>query len=139
MKDFTLDARLAADTVPVGDWALSRVLLMNDARFPWLVLVPRCGDCTELFDLSREEQQALIAEVTRASLAVRDLFASDKINVGSLGNIVPQLHIHVIGRRKDDVAWPGPVWGFGKAERYAPGALQTVLMKLATELAAAPI
>ena len=139
MTAFELDARLAADTALVGDWPLSRVLLMNDSRFPWLILVPRRAGCTELFDLPSDHQQQLIGEVTRASRVLRDVFACEKINVASLGNIVPQLHVHIVGRKNADAAWPGPVWGFGKAHPYASSDLQALTGKFANKLAAAPI
>jgi len=135
MARFDLDARLAADAAPIGDWTLSRVLLMNDSRFPWLVLVPRRTGCTEVFDLSTEDQCTLMAEIARAALAVRSAFHVEKINVGALGNIVPQLHVHVVGRRKGDAAWPGPVWGFGKAEVYSAASRRSWVERLSAELA----
>jgi diadenosine tetraphosphate (Ap4A) HIT family hydrolase len=116
---FELDARLVGDTVHVADLTLCRVLLMNDARFPWLVLVPRQPGMVEIDDLSPADQAALWGEVNLASSALRSLGRCDKLNIGALGNIVRQLHVHVVARQVGDTAWPGPVWGSGKAIPYA--------------------
>ncbi|HXH73110.1 MAG TPA: HIT family protein [Mariprofundaceae bacterium] len=118
---FTLHPRLAADTHPVADWPLCRVLLMNDARYHWLILVPMREGIREIHELEPEELQQLMAEITAASKALCATVPQDKINVGALGNMVPQLHIHVIARRIGDAAWPGPVWGNGTAVPYAEG------------------
>jgi diadenosine tetraphosphate (Ap4A) HIT family hydrolase len=115
---FRLDPRLAADTLPVGSLKLSRVRLMNDARFPWLVLVPARDGLTELVDLAPADRATLMEEVAAASRALQAVARPDKINVGALGNIVAQLHVHVVARRKGDAAWPGPVWGVGRPEPY---------------------
>jgi diadenosine tetraphosphate (Ap4A) HIT family hydrolase len=117
---FALDPRLAADTFEVGDLALSRVLLMNDRRYPWLVLVPRDENLREIVDLETQARAALMEEIAAASRFVRGLPGVEKINVGALGNIVGQLHVHVLGRAVGDPAWPGPAWGVGTARRYAP-------------------
>jgi diadenosine tetraphosphate (Ap4A) HIT family hydrolase len=119
MRDFDLHTRLAADTVFVADWTLCRVLLMNDARFPWLILVPRRANTTELFELCPEDREMLMAEVALASERLKHFSQAAKINIGALGNLVPQLHMHVIARNPGDAAWPGPVWGNGVAEPYA--------------------
>lgn len=118
IADFTLDARLAADALPVGDLPLSRVLLMNDARFPWLVLVPRLAGLVELEDLPRELRIALLDEVDLAGRALRALCAPEKLNIAALGNVVSQLHVHVIARFRSDPAWPRPVWGVGESLPY---------------------
>lgn len=123
MDHFALHARLEADTAFIADWALSRVLLMNDARYPWLILVPRRAHLSELHDLSHAERLVLTEEISRASEKLKALMGCAKINVGALGNMVPQLHIHVIARNPGDAAWPGPVWGNGTAEPYAPQSL----------------
>jgi diadenosine tetraphosphate (Ap4A) HIT family hydrolase len=115
---FVLDPRLAADTFPVGDLTLSRVLLMNDARFPWLVLVPRRAGLREIGDLDLRGQAMLQQEIAAAAAALQRLHAPDKLNIGALGNVVAQLHVHVVGRRVSDAAWPRPVWGSGPAEPY---------------------
>jgi diadenosine tetraphosphate (Ap4A) HIT family hydrolase len=116
---FELDARLAGDTVVVGDLPLCRVLLMRDQRFSWLVLVPRQAGLVEVSDLAEADRVALWREVDQAGSALRAVAPCDKLNIGALGNIVRQLHVHVVARVEGDAAWPGPVWGSGKAEPYA--------------------
>ncbi|MDQ7995497.1 MAG: HIT family protein [Luteibacter sp.] len=118
---FGLDSRLAGDTLVVGDLPLSRVLLMRDARYAWLVLVPRKAGLVEVSDLPDEERALLWQEAGLAGSALRAVAPCDKLNIGALGNIVRQLHVHVVARTEGDAAWPGPVWGFGKAEPYADG------------------
>jgi diadenosine tetraphosphate (Ap4A) HIT family hydrolase len=120
MAEFTLHPRLAADTIFVEDWPLSRVLLMNDARYVWLVLVPRRIDAVELHDLTTADRTILMEEIARAGASLKTLAGAAKINTGALGNIVPQLHIHVVARVTGDPAWPDPVWGHSAAEPYAP-------------------
>ncbi len=115
---FTLDPRLSADTAEVGDLALCRVLLMDDARFPWLILVPRRPDLVEITDLSEPDAQALWQESRIAVGVMQALSRPDKVNVGALGNVVAQLHVHVVGRFRSDPAWPGPVWGVGTRTPY---------------------
>ena len=122
--EFVLHERLAADCITVDDWPLCRVLLMNDASYPWLILVPRRPDLSEIHDVAETDLPQLTAEIVRASRALKSRFAADKINVGALGNMVPQLHIHVITRFTDDPAWPGPVWGARPPVPYEPEALQ---------------
>jgi diadenosine tetraphosphate (Ap4A) HIT family hydrolase len=118
-----LDARLSDDTHPVDHWPLCEVRLMDDANHPWLILVPRVAGATELLDLSDPDRQRLMDEIARASRALRDAYAPDKLNVAALGNVVPQLHVHVIARFRDDIAWPKPVWGQADARPYPPEAL----------------
>ena len=118
MKDFKLDPRLGADTYQVTDLPLCRMLLMNDNRYPWLVLVPRQHGLRELHDLSREDQSRLMSEITRTAKILEVCHQPDKLNIGALGNIVTQLHIHVLGRFYGDIAWPGPVWGIGEPVAY---------------------
>ncbi|MDA8434093.1 MAG: HIT family protein [Nitrospiraceae bacterium] len=115
---FTLHERLRADTLDITRLRLSRVLLMNDSSFPWLILVPEREDIRELYELDEKDRSVLIEEITLASRIIRHLYKPGKINVGALGNLVPQLHIHVVGRFESDRAWPGPVWGAGTAEPY---------------------
>lgn len=115
---FALNPRLEADGLPVGELALCRVLLMNDARFPWLILVPRRPDLREICDLAAEDQATLWTEIDAASRALKRLIDPHKLNVAAIGNMVPQLHIHVVARFEDDAAWPAPVWGFGAREPY---------------------
>ena len=118
---FELDPRLAGDTLVVGDLALCRVLMMRDSRYAWLVLVPRRAALVEVSDLPDDDRALLWREVDMAGRALRAAAPCDKLNIGALGNIVRQLHVHVVARREGDAAWPGPVWGFGKAEAYAEG------------------
>jgi diadenosine tetraphosphate (Ap4A) HIT family hydrolase len=117
---FELDPRLAGDTLPRGDLPLCRVLLMNDARYPWLILVPRRSGCTELDQLERPQRGQLMDEIAMASAVLRAEPDAHKLNVGALGNVVRQLHVHVLARHPGDPAWPGPVWGRGRAEPYPP-------------------
>jgi diadenosine tetraphosphate (Ap4A) HIT family hydrolase len=122
---FALHPQLAADCTAVGDLPLCRLLLMDDANYPWCILVPRRPGVREIHELAEPDQAALLQEVTRLSVAMQSLFAADKMNVAALGNVVPQLHVHVIARRVADAAWPRPVWGavprrpYGEAERDA--------------------
>jgi len=134
---FQLDSRLEADTIPVGDLALSSVLLLNDARFPWFVLVPRIAGASELTDLSEEQAAQLMQEIRIATGVMLELSKPDKVNVGALGNIVTQLHVHVIGRFHSDPAWPGPVWGHGTRTPYPPHAASALIERAATLFAAA--
>jgi diadenosine tetraphosphate (Ap4A) HIT family hydrolase len=134
MTEFLLHARLEADTVFVADWKLSCVLAMNDTRYPWLVLVPRRAELTELHDLSVADRAVLMEEIARASAALKSLTGAAKINVGALGNLVPQLHIHIVARNHGDFAWPGPVWGQGTAEPYEPAALAAFVARLRATL-----
>lgn len=134
--DFTLHPQIAADTIPVGDLALSSVLLMDDARFPWFILVPRRPGASELTDLSDPDAATLMSEIRIATRIMLDLAKSDKINVGALGNVVAQLHVHVVGRFRSDPAWPGPVWGHGSRTPY-PAHAATALTERAAALFAA--
>ncbi|WP_407296435.1 HIT family protein [Stutzerimonas zhaodongensis] len=127
---FALDARLDQDTLVLGDFSLCRLLLMNDANYPWFILVPRREEVSELFQLDAADQQLLWREVTALAEIVKDTFGADKMNVATLGNVVSQLHVHVIGRRRDDVAWPAPVWGCKPAEPYSEVQLQILRQKL---------
>ena len=130
MTTFQLHENLARDTVPVADWTLSRVLLMNDANYPWLILVPRRDGLRDFHDLSAEDLPVMTAEIVDASHALRDLFDAHKLNVAALGNQVPQLHFHVIARTTDDPAWPKPVWGAAPAVPYEKDALDARLASL---------
>jgi diadenosine tetraphosphate (Ap4A) HIT family hydrolase len=120
---YELHPQLAADTHPVATLALCELRLMDDANYPWLVLVPRIGDARELMDLDREQRHLLTDEIDLAARALDDAFRPFKLNVAALGNLVPQLHVHVIGRFEDDPAWPAPVWGRVAARPYTPEAL----------------
>lgn len=138
MKDFGLHPRLAADTATICDWPLSRVLLMNDKRYPWLILVPRRDGIAEFIDLDTEGRNLLTDEISRASAIVQRWAMSragcDKLNVGMIGNIVRQLHVHVVARRTTDAAWPFPVWGRGDPVPYPPDEFERAAAEL-TQLA----
>ena len=131
---FALHPTLARDTVEVARLPLCRVLLMNDRRFPWLILVPERESMREIHDLPPADRTALIEEIAQAGEVLNRLFHPDKINVGALGNIVPQLHIHVVARTAADPAWPGPVWGSGAAVAYEEGELEDVRGRVVAEL-----
>jgi len=117
---WSLDPKLAADTVPIGDLALARVLLANDANYPWLILVPRMPGVTEITDLDPNEQVQLLGEIDNAARVLKAVTEYEKLNIAALGNVVAQLHVHVIGRRHSDPAWPKPVWGAVPAIAYNP-------------------
>jgi diadenosine tetraphosphate (Ap4A) HIT family hydrolase len=125
-----LHPQLTLDTVPVGDLALSRVLLANDANYPWLILVPRLPGLTELTDLEPNAQMQLLAEIDAAARVLKDVTGSDKLNIAALGNQVAQLHVHVIARRKSDAAWPKPVWGTASPTPYARAARESLIAAL---------
>jgi diadenosine tetraphosphate (Ap4A) HIT family hydrolase len=134
---FALDPHLEADTIPVGGLALSAVLLLDDSRFPWLVLVPRRPGLTEITDLAEEDAAALMGELRLAARVMGELSRPDKINIGALGNLVPRLHLHVVGRFRSDPAWPGPVWGFGTRLPYPAHAAAALAERAASLFAAA--
>ena len=120
---FKLDRQLEQDTVLVADWHLCQVRLMNDSRYPWVILIPKVEDVSEIHQLADEQQQLLLGESVRLSKALEQLFAPHKLNVASLGNMVRQLHIHHIVRFEDDASFPRPVWGVGDAVPYEAEAL----------------
>lgn len=128
---FALHPRLAADTVEVTRLPLCRVLLMKDRRFPWLLLVPEREGVREIAELPPVDRAELIEEIARASDVLTRLFQPDKLNVGALGNVVPQLHVHVLARFSTDPAWPGPVWSSGTAVPYADDELEEIRGRLA--------
>ena len=130
LMTFALHPRLAGDTLPAGDLALCSVRLMNDSRFPWLVLVPRRPDATEIYDLTAPERTQLIEEVAAVARALDEATGAIKINVGALGNVVAQLHVHVVARLDGDAAWPAPVWGVGEAVPYADGEATALIATL---------
>jgi len=131
---FALDPRLAADTHRVGDLALSRVLLFDDARFPWLVLVPRQPGLRDLIDLPHDDQHQLLDEINLCAHVLHALDRPDKLNIAALGNVVAQLHVHVIARYESDAAWPRPVWNVGERAPFAADALQRRLGTLRAAL-----
>lgn len=132
MTGFALDPAFPPSSAAVGDLPLCHVRLQTDARYPWLVLIPRVEGARELEDLMTPDQGRLMTEIVRAGRAVRALGQAlglpvDKLNVGALGNVTPQLHVHVVGRSRGDPAWPGPVWGHSPAEAYEADVLAYAL------------
>ena len=133
--EFTVDPAFEAGSFVACDWALSQVRLQDDTRFPWLVLIPRRAGLCELEDLTAAERGAMLNEIVRAGDIVRVLGRSagrpvEKLNVAALGNVTAQLHVHVVGRRRDDGLWPDPVWGRGTARPYGAGDLQAALSRI---------
>lgn len=120
VQPFVLDPRLEAETTQIGELALCRVLLMDDARFPWLVLVPKRAGLVEIIDLGSADLARLMEEIATASGVLEAATSAFKLNVAALGNVVRQLHVHVIARFENDAAWPNPVWGKGERVPYEP-------------------
>ena len=134
-----LDPRLAADSLFVADGPLSQFRLVDDARFPWLVLVPRVPGAIEWIDLPGDAQRLLLAELNLAGRLLRGLGPVHKLNIGALGNVVRQLHVHVVARQQDDAAWPGPVWGAVVRQPYVASAREALLSSLRSALEAATL
>lgn len=134
---FALDPRLQQDTLHVGDFPLCRLLLMNDASYPWFILVPRREEVSELFQLDEADQRSLWHETNLLAEVLKDTFKADKMNVASLGNMVSQLHMHVIARRRGDAAWPAPVWGHRPAQPYTEDQVKEVRDRLKLVLSSA--
>lgn len=140
---FKADPAFEAGSVVVCDWPLCEVRLQDDARFPWLILIPRRTGLYELEDLSGAERAALMDEVVRAGEVVRMLGEAagqpvQKLNVAALGNVTAQLHVHIVGRRHDDGLWPDPVWGRGTARPYGPNGLQAAVSRVRLEMSRPP-
>ena len=133
-EPFTVHPQLAKDSAVVGDLQLSRVLLMNNTRFPWLLLVPRLPGIREFIDLPDREQAVMWSEILAVSRVVTALYKPDKLNTCAIGNMVPQLHVHIIARYQADEAWPKPVFGFAPPVPYAPEALQSEIARIAAGL-----
>ena len=125
--DWSLNRQLEKDTINLGDLPLSRVLLIKDANYPWLLLVPRRADATEIIDLNEVEQGQLMTEINRVARALNEVAKPDKLNIAALGNLVPQLHIHIIARRIGDAAWPRPVWGVMPPLAHDPQEVETFI------------
>lgn len=134
MNAWHLHPQLADDSTPVIELALCEVRLMDDANHPWLILIPKVADTVEIIDLSPAQRTQLTAEIDTAARALKALFKPDKLNVAALGNLVPQLHVHVIARYHTDIAWPRPVWGNATARPYAPEELIERVRALAAAL-----
>ncbi|WP_315724213.1 MULTISPECIES: HIT family protein [unclassified Bradyrhizobium] len=124
---WSLHPQLAKDTINIGDLPLSRVLVIKDANYPWLLLVPRREGAVEIIDLDEVAQAQLMTEITRVSRAVKEITKCDKLNVAALGNMVPQLHVHIIARRASDVAWPRPVWGVAPPVPHDPQEVESFI------------
>lgn len=131
---YQLHPQLEKDTHKIGEYALSDVLLMNDARYPWVILVPKREAMRELHDLTDDEIQQLMRESSFTAKAMVNLFGADKMNVAALGNIVEQLHLHHVARFSTDEAWPKPIWGMGNAQPYSDVAASVMLSQLRREL-----
>jgi diadenosine tetraphosphate (Ap4A) HIT family hydrolase len=131
---WSLHPQLARDTVAIGDLALSRVLVANDANWPWLLLVPRRQGACEIIDLDEDEQAELMTEIARAGSALKEVTACDKLNVAALGNVVPQLHVHVIARRVGDAGWPKPIWGAAPPIPHEPRELEHFIAAIRRKL-----
>ena len=131
---FMLAPELSACSYLLGDWPLCHVFMMDDARYPWVMLVPRRADMSEILDLNEADRQQLFSEMMRASEALQGVAKPDKLNIGALGNMVRQLHVHVVGRFVSDPAWPGPVWGHGERQPYPPHMAGPMMDKLKAAL-----
>lgn len=124
---WSLHSQLEKDTISIGDLPLSRVLVIKDANYPWLLLVPRRANTIEIIDLDEVEQAQLMTEINRVARALQHLTKPDKLNIAALGNVVPQLHVHIIARRTSDPAWPRPVWGVVPALAHDPQEIETFI------------
>jgi diadenosine tetraphosphate (Ap4A) HIT family hydrolase len=127
---FCLDSRLKNDTINIGKLQLSQALLMNDSRYPWIILVPELDNVYEWTDLSKEQQITLHDESILIQKVLKDLYDGQSLNVGKLGNIVSQFHLHHIVRFENDPAWPGPVWGHSSAVNYSPQELESRISEI---------
>mgnify|MGYP000040410474 FL=1 len=136
---FELSPRLESDTDWVLDLQLSRVLMMDDSRYPWLILVPRLANVREWLDLSSRDQALLLAEQLQVSRCLQTLVSPDKLNIATLGNVVPQLHVHIVARFESDFAWPAPVWGRGESVRYSTDEKATLLDRYRSALTATSV
>jgi diadenosine tetraphosphate (Ap4A) HIT family hydrolase len=135
MNSFTLDPRLANDCIVLGEMRLSLLLLLKNALVPWFILVPQ-RDQTEIFELDREDQEALLEEINLLSGFVKGLAGVEKLNVAAIGNVVKQLNVHVIGRNSGDFCWPNVVWGLPEKTPYTDEELRAIRASLATKLPA---
>ncbi len=134
LHPFELDERLKNDCRYLGQFELCQLLLMNDASYPWFILVPQRSDVSEIFHLSEQDQQQLLRESTFLAQNLDDIFGADKMNVAALGNVVSQLHVHHVVRFKSDKAWPKPVWGFADAQPYTEQQFETLFSKVESML-----
>jgi len=135
LSSWSLHPQLKRDTSAVGDLSLSRLLLNNDANYPWLLLVPRRPGACEIIDLDEKDQSQLMIEIAHTSRALKDVTACHKLNVAAIGNMVPQLHVHIVARQRNDPAWPKPVWGMVPARAYDLATSEAFVAALRRELA----
>jgi diadenosine tetraphosphate (Ap4A) HIT family hydrolase len=135
---FALHPQLARDTIALGDLALSRVLIVNDANWPWLLLVPRRPGVSDIIDLDEVERAQLMTEIARVARALKEVTQCDKLNVAALGNVVPQLHVHIIARRSGDAGWPKPIWGAAAPIPHDPRELDRFTTALRRKVWIAP-
>jgi diadenosine tetraphosphate (Ap4A) HIT family hydrolase len=127
---WSLHPQLEQDTETIGDLVLSRLLVSRDANYPWLLLVPRRPGASEIIDLDAADQQQLMTEIVTVSGALKTVTACDKLNIAAIGNMVPQLHVHILARRRDDPAWPKPVWGAAPARNWDPAVRERLVAAL---------
>jgi diadenosine tetraphosphate (Ap4A) HIT family hydrolase len=132
---WSLDPQLQRDTKAIGDLTLTRVLVMNDATYPWLVMVPRHAGAVEIIDLDDRQQVQLMDEIAVLSRVLKDITPCDKLNIATIGNVVSQLHVHIVARRRGDGAWPRPVWGVAPLRPYPPGELDRFIAMIQAEIA----
>jgi diadenosine tetraphosphate (Ap4A) HIT family hydrolase len=137
--NWTLDPLLERDTIAIGDLPLCRALLINDANYPWLLLVPRRHEAVEIIDLEYVEQAQLMTEIGHAARTLKAMTSCDKINVAALGNVVSQLHVHIIARSRGDAAWPRPVWNVAPPKNYDPDDRDKLLATLRQRLTLKPL
>ena len=128
--EYRLHPTLANDTFRIGELGLCEARLMDDARFPWLILVPMVGSVSEIHQLDQDRQRRLIDESSLCARVLLEVTGADKINIGALGNLVPQLHWHIVARDNHDACWPGPVWGCGTRRRYRDGSASHFIERL---------
>jgi diadenosine tetraphosphate (Ap4A) HIT family hydrolase len=131
---WSLHPQLANDTISIGDLPLARTLLMNDASYPWLVLVPRRAGIEEIIDLDDDQQMQLMSEISMLAHVLKDVTGCHKLNIATIGNVVPQLHVHIVARRRDDAAWPRPVWGIVPARPYEQQARDRLIAAIREEV-----
>jgi len=130
LTEFTLHRQLEADTAFITDLPLSRALLINDSHYPWIVLVPRRANATEIYKLNHSDQTQLLSESAQICRVMEALFSPDKMNVAAIGNMVPQLHLHHVARFTSDIAWPAPVWGFAPSAAYDAKILESTVKRI---------
>ena len=135
LPPWSLHPQLDKDTTSIGDLPLVRTLLMNDANYPWLVLVPRQAGIVEMIDLADDQQMQLMSEITLLGRVLKDVTGCHKLNIAAIGNVVPQLHIHIVARRRDDAAWPRPIWGAVPARAYEPQERERLISAIRQEVA----